>query len=160
MISNPQLAEQSFTNRPHVAIAILYQQRPDGSLQFLMQLRDNIPGIAYPGYWGFFGGHIEPGESPDVAVKRELLEEINYAPPIIHPFRIYDSDISIRHVYQAPFTTTLDALSLTEGWDMGFLTEEDIRRGDRYSAIANEVRPIGEPHQKILMEFIEQQAMS
>ncbi|NEQ86119.1 MAG: NUDIX domain-containing protein, partial [Moorea sp. SIO2I5] len=48
-----------------VAIAILYRQG-----QFLMQLRDNIPGILYPGLWGLFGGHIEPGETPIEALKR------------------------------------------------------------------------------------------
>lgn len=32
-----------------VAIAILY--RPG---QFLLQLRDDIPGILYPAHWGFF----------------------------------------------------------------------------------------------------------
>lgn len=39
-----------------VAIAIIHQ---DG--KYLMQLRDDLPTIAYPGVWGFFGGHIEPG---------------------------------------------------------------------------------------------------
>lgn len=144
-------------HRPHVAIAILYQHRPQSSLQFLMQLRDDIAGIAYPGHWGFFGGHIEPGESPDMAVKRELIEEINYEPPTIYPFKIYEGPHSIRHVYHAPFITTLDALTLTEGWDMGLLTIEDVQRGDRYSAIAKQIRPLGEPHQKILLEFIDQQ---
>lgn len=141
--------------RPHVAIAILHQPQPDGTLQFLMQLRDNIPGIAYPGYWGFFGGHIEPGESPDVAVVRELIEEINYNPPAIHPFKVYESVQSIRHVYHASFDTTLEALTLTEGWDMGLFTVDDVRRGDRYSSIAQQTRPLGEPHQKILLEFLE-----
>jgi 8-oxo-dGTP pyrophosphatase MutT (NUDIX family) len=68
----------------HVAIAILHQQN-----KFLLQLRDDIPGIIYPGHWGLFGGHIEPGETPDVAVKRELLEEIGYSPPILSKFDCY-----------------------------------------------------------------------
>ncbi|MEM9449331.1 MAG: NUDIX hydrolase [Cyanobacteria bacterium P01_E01_bin.6] len=155
MISNP-LSADTPTHRPHVAIAILHQQQPDGSLQFLMQLRDDIPGIAYPGHWGFFGGHIELGESPDVAVTRELVEEINYVPPSIHPFKVYDSPRSIRHVFHAPFITTLDALTLREGWDMRLLTVDDIQKGECYSAAAENMKPIGEPHQAILMEFLEQ----
>lgn len=67
-----------------VAIAILSQ---DG--QVLMQLRDNIPNIIYPGYWGFFGGHLEPGETPMEALKREIQEEINYAVPAAKLFGIY-----------------------------------------------------------------------
>ncbi|MET9314719.1 NUDIX domain-containing protein [Kribbella sp. NPDC003505] len=31
---------------------------------------------AYPDCWGFVGGHVEPGESPDQAVRRECLEEV------------------------------------------------------------------------------------
>ena len=56
-----------------VAIAIL---PCDG--KFLMQLRDNIPTILYPGVWGLFGGHLEAGETPEVAVEREILEEIGF----------------------------------------------------------------------------------
>ncbi len=32
----------------------------------------------YPGYWGCFGGHIEDGETPEEALKRELVEELEY----------------------------------------------------------------------------------
>ena len=32
-------------------------------LRYLMQLRDQKPGIFYPGHWGLFGGGIDPGES-------------------------------------------------------------------------------------------------
>jgi len=31
---------------------------------------------AYPDCWSFVGGHVEPGESPDQAVRRECLEEV------------------------------------------------------------------------------------
>jgi len=120
-----------------------------------MQLRDNIPGIAFPGCWGFFGGHVEPGEAPDIAVKREILEEINYTPSMIQQYGVFEGSKSIRHVYYAPFTGTLDTLTLTEGWDMGLLTVEDVSRGDRYSEVAKETRPLGEPHRKILLDFIE-----
>ncbi|NMG61182.1 NUDIX hydrolase, partial [Geitlerinema sp. P-1104] len=38
-----------------VAIAILHQNG-----RYLMQLRDDIPTIVYPGQWTFFGGTVEP----------------------------------------------------------------------------------------------------
>ncbi|HEY9639014.1 MAG TPA: NUDIX domain-containing protein, partial [Coleofasciculaceae cyanobacterium] len=56
----------TFNPRAAVAIAILYQNN-----RFLMQLRDENPEIAYPGCWAFFGGHIEPEEPPDIAIRRE-----------------------------------------------------------------------------------------
>ena len=137
-------------SRVEVAIAILHQ-----SDRFLLQLRDPIPEILYPGHWGLFGGHIEPGETPEIAVVRELIEEINYSVPSVEKFGIYDDDRAIRHVFAAPLTVGLDALTLTEGWDMGFLTREDILRGDRYSENAKQVRPLGAIHQRILLNFIE-----
>lgn len=134
-----------------VAIAILHTAD-----RFLMQLRDNIPGIIYPGCWGFFGGHLDPGETPEVAVKRELQEEIGYLPPVISEFRCYSDSQVIRHVFQAPLIVELDQLVLKEGWDLGLLTPQEISKGESYSAVAGQVRPLGRPHQQILLDFIEQ----
>jgi len=41
---------------------------------------------------------------------------------------------------------------------LGLLTVDDIRRGDRYSAIAGQICPLGQPHQQILLKFIDQVA--
>ncbi|MEU9706215.1 NUDIX hydrolase [Streptomyces sp. NPDC047981] len=43
--------------------------------EYLLHLRDNIPGIANPGTWSLIGGHIDEGEQPEQAMERELLEE-------------------------------------------------------------------------------------
>ncbi len=131
-----------------VAIAILYQ---DG--KFLMQLRDNIPSIWYPGFWGFFGGHVEAGETSEEAVVREVMEEINYAMPSPKLFMISDSDEVIRHVFHAPLTVPLSKLVLSEGWDFDLVTVEELQRGDRFSVKANQVRPIGPPHAELLLKF-------
>ncbi len=138
-------------NQPvEVAIAILHRQG-----QFLMQLRDNIPGIIYPGHWAFFGGHIDPGETPEAAVKRELLEEIGHTPPGLSKFRCYSDSQVLRHVFHAPLTVEVNQLVLGEGWDMGLLTPEHIRAGSCYSEKAGQVRPLGRPHQQILLDFLE-----
>lgn len=134
----------------HVAIAILYR---DG--KFLMQLRDNIPNIVYPGHWAFFGGHIEPGESPEAALKRELLEEIGYVPSTVSFFGYYPDSNVLRHVFAAPLTVEMKDLVLGEGWDMGLMTPEEIRQGERYSEKAEQVRPLSPRHQRILLDFIE-----
>ncbi|MCP2730098.1 NUDIX hydrolase [Limnofasciculus baicalensis] len=139
------------TNQPvEVAIAILYR-----SGKFLMQLRDNIPGILYPGYWAFFGGHIEPGETPEDGVKREVFEEISYILPEVSKFRCYQDERVMRHVFHGPLTVELNQLVLTEGWDIGLLTPEQIRSGSCYSQKAEQFRPLGPIHQKILLDFIE-----
>ena len=139
--------------RHQVAIAILELRG-----RLLMQLRDDVPGILYPGYWGLFGGHIEPGEDADTAVRRELLEEIGYAPPVLTPFCIDEGEIATRHVYHGVLGVELEALVLGEGWDLALLTPEEIRRGDRYSDQADQVRPLGPPHQRLLLQFIERRS--
>jgi len=133
-----------------VALAILC--RDD---RFLMQLRDDKPGILYPGVWGFFGGHIEPGETPDVAIGRELNEEIGYRPPQLDLFDCHVDGNVRRHMFWGPLTVEPEALQQTEGWDLGLVTEADARRGECFSAVAGKVCRMGAPHQKILLDFIE-----
>ncbi|MGK7876389.1 MAG: NUDIX domain-containing protein [Xenococcaceae cyanobacterium] len=132
-----------------VAIAILYQKG-----RFLLQLRDDIPGIVYPGHWAMFGGHLESGETPEEGLIRELLEEINYVVPAPKKFRCYANAEVIRHVYHAPLTLAIDQLVLKEGSDLDLVTPEDIRRGSCYSQKAAQVRPLALPHQQILQDFI------
>jgi 8-oxo-dGTP diphosphatase len=137
-------------NKPvEVALAILYREG-----KFLMQLRDDKPNIPYPGHWSLFGGHLELGETPEEAIKRELLEEINYAVAAPIEFGFYTDFKAIRHVYHAPLTVSLTDLSLQEGWDFALLSTESIRQGSCYSIKANDIRPFGKIHQQILLDFL------
>lgn len=140
-------------SRHQVAIAVLHQNG-----NFLLQLRDDIPGILYPGHWALFGGHLEPDEHPDDAIQRELWEEIGYAPTTLTPFNRYEDTHVVRHVYQGTLTVDLSQLVLNEGWDMALATAEEISRGDRYSQRANQIRPLGKPHQRILLDFMQDSA--
>jgi 8-oxo-dGTP diphosphatase len=54
----------------HVAAGILI--RPDGSCLLAQRPHDK----AYAGYWEFPGGKIEAGETPEIALCRELDEEL------------------------------------------------------------------------------------
>src|SRR6476660_4176902 len=56
----------------HAACAVIVLE--DG--RYLLQLRDQKPGIFYPGHWGLFGGAIDANETPVKALARELREEI------------------------------------------------------------------------------------
>jgi 8-oxo-dGTP diphosphatase len=53
-----------------VAVGVLI--RPDGA--FLLTSRP--PGKVYAGYWEFPGGKLEPGETLEAALARELHEEL------------------------------------------------------------------------------------
>jgi 8-oxo-dGTP pyrophosphatase MutT (NUDIX family) len=54
--------------------------------RYLMQLRDDKPGLLLRGHWGLFGGTVEPGESAAAAIRRELVEELEFSPRLAEPF--------------------------------------------------------------------------
>jgi 8-oxo-dGTP diphosphatase len=49
--------------------------------RFLLQQRDNVPGIVHPGKIGLFGGHREAGETYLQCIVREVHEELSYFLP-------------------------------------------------------------------------------
>lgn len=93
--------------------------------RYLMQLRDDIPSILYPGHWGLFGGAIEPGETPEAAMRRELDEEIGFVPDAATPFRVLrvparllDGSVVIRRVavyFSRIAAARIPGLKQTEG---------------------------------------------
>ena len=93
------------------------------------------------------------GETPEIAVVREVMEEINYAMPTPEFYLLSENDQVIRHVFHAPLTIGLSELTLSEGWDFDLVTVDELKRGDRFSIKANQVRPIGPPHAEILLKF-------
>jgi 8-oxo-dGTP pyrophosphatase MutT (NUDIX family) len=62
--------------------------------RYLMQLRDDIPGIFYPGHWGCFGGAVDRGENGLSALQRELAEELEMATPTAGEFVKLDFDLT------------------------------------------------------------------
>jgi 8-oxo-dGTP diphosphatase len=69
--------------RAEVAVAVGVLIAPDGS--FLLTSRPE--GKVYAGYWEFPGGKVEPGETVEQALRRELMEEIGIAIGEVHPWR-------------------------------------------------------------------------
>jgi len=69
-----------------VAVGVLVA--PDG--RFLLTTRP--PGKVYAGYWEFPGGKVEPGESIEQALARELREEIGIAIGAAHPWQVLVMD--------------------------------------------------------------------
>jgi 8-oxo-dGTP diphosphatase len=59
-----------------IASAILFTE--DG--RYLFQLRDDKLGLPLRNHWAFFGGEVDPGETPEKAVLREIEEELTYMP--------------------------------------------------------------------------------
>jgi len=57
------------------SVLILYNDEEEVLMQHRREDRDVLPG-----YWGFFGGKIEEGESKEEALLREIREELQYTP--------------------------------------------------------------------------------
>lgn len=131
-----------------VSLAILYQGD-----RILMQLRDDIATILYPGHWGLFGGHLEPNETPEVAVVREVYEEIGYCLPEFRFFGEYADAHIRRSVFMAPLICSLDALNLQEGQGMDLVPYASVVQGSHFASTLGEARPLGSIHRQIVLDF-------
>ncbi|MEM7759812.1 MAG: NUDIX domain-containing protein [Cyanobacteria bacterium P01_A01_bin.40] len=138
-----------------IAVAIIYQEG-----KYLMQLRDDVPHIKHPGVWGFFGGHLEPGEEPEEGLKRELIEEINYRVDQVTLFRCDHRGQYLIYLYYCPLKVSIAELELREGWDFKLLTPAEISQGYAYSPKALDNKPLGETHREIMLDFIAARADS
>lgn len=111
----------------------------DRAGRYLMQLRDDIPTIAYPGHWCLFGGAVETGEDEQHGMRRELDEELGFKPARLNPclrfeYSIPQHGVRIRRV--AVFEAEIDAaeikaLVLNEGSEMRFMTIDGLLRQDK-----------------------------
>lgn len=100
-----------------------------------MQLRDSKPGLSFPGHWSTLGGRIEGNETPEAAMRRELIEEIELCPPIQF-WRVFDHRYWQRNrefeVQVFAFVGELDisaeSIHLHEGELVAWLGASDIDR--------------------------------
>jgi 8-oxo-dGTP diphosphatase len=74
--------------RQPVDVAVGVLVRADGA--FLLTSRP--PGKVFEGYWEFPGGKLEPGETVDQALRRELHEEIGITIGAAHPWQVKEFD--------------------------------------------------------------------
>jgi mutator protein MutT len=105
---------------PRAQIAVGLIVAGDGRM--LLQLRDARPGLPDAGRWGFFGGHIEPGEQPEEAFLREMQEELTWRPRHFEHYRTRDVDTdawhATSHAFAAHLAVPLEQLEQREGQDL------------------------------------------
>ena len=104
-----------------VALAVLERQG-----RWLIQLRDDRATIVAPGRWGLFGGHMEPGETPEQSLRRELIEEIGFSSGPMTPWFRSAAGGRVRHVFRVDLNVDPDGLQLREGQDMLLASLEEL----------------------------------
>ena len=103
--------------------------------RYLFQLRDDISTITFPGYWGLFGGALESLETPILAIKRELYEELSYRPDSIKYFFLYTYSLDMVNIIDREITVftcsikkaEVDKLELKEGRCFSFFTTQELK---------------------------------
>ncbi len=120
---------------------------------WLLQLRDDTEGILYPGQWALFGGHLDPGETPEVALCRELKEEIDWeGSDLPFWFEIRDEH-RIRHFFRGPLGVPIDSLTLLEGQDMVLADLDELLSGSIWSPKCREKRSLAPSLQRAIQEL-------
>ena len=136
-----------------VALAMLQREG-----LWLMQLRDEIPTIVAPGCWGLFGGHLDPGESPEQALRRELMEEISWQPKALEPVMVHHIYRRTAHVFRAELSVPLQQLQLLEGQDMALVRAEDLLLGSIWSGRLGSHRPLADGLLEVMQHLLAGQA--
>ena len=112
--------------------------------RWLMQLRDEIPSIVAPGCWGLFCGHLDPGETPEQALRRELLEEISWQPLEVELVMVHHIHRRTAHVFKAELSVPLEQLQLLEGQDMALVSRDELLAASIWSTSLGCNRPLAD----------------
>lgn len=114
--------------KPKLVAAVIFEN-PKGEI--LLYLRDNKPNIPFPHHWDLFGGHIEFGETPEEALRREVREELNYDLKDSVFFKKYecrdgDAYPNDKYIYTAIIDKPLEELTLLEGEKLAFFSKDKV----------------------------------
>jgi 8-oxo-dGTP pyrophosphatase MutT (NUDIX family) len=131
-----RIAPLACTPERNVASAVMVAE--DG--RYLLQQRDDIPGLHLPGHWGLFGGSLEPGEVPEAGLRRELQEELAFTAGTVEPLAVSihaiwpEAPVFRLHFFTVPFRLAdLASMVQSEGAGMALFSAAEACRLDPIS---------------------------
>jgi 8-oxo-dGTP diphosphatase len=108
---------------PGADIIILNSQQ-----QVLLVLRDNKSSIPFPNTWALLGGYLEENESPEAAIRRELVEEMELELGEIKFFKSYFWQECDEHIFWTWLDLDVSQITLHEGQKLAYFSREEINR--------------------------------
>ena len=99
----------------------------NSSRQVLLFLRDDKPEIPFPNTWDILGGRLDPGETPEQCIIREMREEIEFELRDPEPFQTRQDEHGIVHLYWQRADFDLGKTPLHEGQRLKWFSEDEIR---------------------------------
>jgi mutator protein MutT len=113
-------------NSPSCSFLIPYLLS-NNSRVYLQKRTEDAP--TSPGYFGFFGGLVEEGETPEIALEREIQEELGIHVSGYAHFKSYDFTLYTAHIYILPIDDSFEgSVKVSEG-EYGKLFSENEASG-------------------------------
>jgi 8-oxo-dGTP diphosphatase len=98
----------------------------NGAGELLLHLRDSRPGIVYPDFWDVVGGKLEPGESREEALVREVMEEIGVELRDYVFYGTFETEGVRVHFHCARLDARADSLECNEGQGVRFFAPAEL----------------------------------
>ena len=95
--------------------------------QVLLFLRDDFPHIPYPNTWDVPGGHVEPGETPDECIVREMKEEMGLDLKGFVLFCVKEFSDRVEYTFWKTADLNIADISLQEGQRLRWFSEEEAK---------------------------------
>ncbi len=113
-------------HKRNVSILIPYKIANKKEISIFLQKREKDRKVL-PGYFAFFGGKIEDGETPEKAMEREIREEMSFTPKGYAFFLKYDFTDWSANVYCLKVNNNFEKeIKIQEGECGKFFSEKEI----------------------------------